>query len=245
MRAKTDFVSTGTPGLTSTANSGGRRRVGPRSPPTPRIMRALEPTQTGTSAPVARAAAITRSSSMESPFACASNRRAAAASAEPPPTPAATGRRLVRWKAPMARPGNSPARWRAARSTRLSSPSPAAIAVGPSTVSAKAAPGVRLSASDLPAKQTRLSSACQPSGRRPSICKVRLILARARSISIRSGSPQPPFFLASASADVGLGASSRPLSTFFRIRSRSSGSGLRSRAWFHWKWASSLRPTRQ
>ena len=208
-------------------------------------MRALEPTQTGTSAPVARAASITRSSSMESPLACASSRRAAAASAEPPPTPAATGNRLVRWKAPMVRSGTSPARWRAARSTRLSSPSPAAIAVGPSTVSDRAPPGARVSASDLPAKQTRLSSACQPSGLRPSICRVRLILARARSISMKRGSPQPPFFLASASAEAGLGSSSRPLSTFLRMRSRSSGSGLRSRAWFHWKWASSLRPTRQ
>ena len=30
-----------------------------------------------------------------------------------------------------------------------------------------------------------------------------------------------------------------------RIFGRSSGSGFRSRAWFHWNFASSLRPTRQ
>ena len=40
-------------------------------------------------------------------------------------------------------------------------------------------------------------------------------------------------------------ASLSPLSILSRIFGSSSGSGFRSRAWFHWKRASSLRPTRQ
>ena len=49
-------VATGTRGLTSTAKRGGKRKAGPSSSPAPRIMRARGSRQTGTSAPVRRAA---------------------------------------------------------------------------------------------------------------------------------------------------------------------------------------------
>ena len=51
----TATVSTGTPGLTSTAKTGGSAQEGPRSSPRPRIMRARAARQTGTSAPVSAA----------------------------------------------------------------------------------------------------------------------------------------------------------------------------------------------
>ena len=56
----TAAVSTGTPGLTSTAKSGGRRKAGPSTSPAPAIIRARDSRQTGTSAPVSRAAAQDR-----------------------------------------------------------------------------------------------------------------------------------------------------------------------------------------
>ena len=54
---------------------------------------------------------------------------------------------------------------------------------------------------------------------------------------------QPPSFLVSSTAFAE--GSSRPRSILRRIFSKSSGSGLRSRAWFHWNLASSWRPVRQ
>ena len=56
MRAKTAFVSTGSPGLTRRPMSGGSAMRGPSSSPMPRIIRARRMRQTGTSAPVAFAA---------------------------------------------------------------------------------------------------------------------------------------------------------------------------------------------
>ena len=96
MRAKTSRVAKATPGLTSTAKSGGKFSAGPRSSPVPRIILARGSRQTGTSAPMLRAAAITRASSGAILFLAASSRKAAAASEEPPPMPAATGNRLSR-----------------------------------------------------------------------------------------------------------------------------------------------------
>jgi hypothetical protein len=52
-------VATGSPGLTSRPMSGGNASQGPSSSPTPRIIRARVMRQTGTSAPVARAASVT------------------------------------------------------------------------------------------------------------------------------------------------------------------------------------------
>ncbi len=61
-------------------------------------MRARPMRQTGTSAPVARAASITPVSSSATALARASRRSAAAASDDPPPRPAATGRPLDKMK---------------------------------------------------------------------------------------------------------------------------------------------------
>ena len=83
---------------------------------------------TGTSAPVSRAAARIAGSSRARPLRRARSRSAAAASAEPPPRPAATGRRFVRWKAPVRSPGTRRASARAALRTRLSASPPAAFA---------------------------------------------------------------------------------------------------------------------
>ena len=66
----------------------------------PRITRGRGSRHTGTSAPAARAASISRGSSPPMRFARASRRNAAAASAEPPPSPAATGRRFDSVKRP-------------------------------------------------------------------------------------------------------------------------------------------------
>ena len=92
------------------------------------------------------------------PLRRARSRSAAAASAEPPPRPAATGRRFVRWKAPVRSPGTRRASARAALRTRLSASPPAAFAVGPET-DRLSAPGSRLRSSPVPAKATRLSRA--------------------------------------------------------------------------------------
>src|SRR5262249_56916241 len=61
----------------------------------------------------------------------------------------------------------------------------------------------------------------------------------------RRHQPQPPpGFLCSASAAEAVSSGS-PDFSFASIFTRSSGSGLRSRAWDHWKRASSRRPTLQ
>src|SRR6516225_4953021 len=86
------------PGKTSTACSGGRRTGSERISPRPRIQRGFESTHTGTSAPVASAAAISRGSASDNWLACASRRSAAAASAEPPPRSAPAGSRLCKLK---------------------------------------------------------------------------------------------------------------------------------------------------
>ena len=56
--------------------------------------------------------------------------------------------------------------------------------------------------------------------------------------------PEPPLGPSSTRA-ASVPSPARPISIFFRMRGRSSGSGLRSRAWLHWKRASSRRPTCQ
>ena len=56
----------------------------------------------------------------------------------------------------------------------------------------------------------------------------------------------PPFSAARFRLAAGDGVvSDIPFLIFSRIFGSSSGSGLKSRAWFHWNCASSLRPTRQ
>src|SRR5262249_61495590 len=65
--------------------------------------------------------------------------------------------------------------------TRLAATPPAAAAVGPAKLSAKASPGVRVKASATSAKATRLSISCRPSARRPRTRSVRLTLAGAFS----------------------------------------------------------------
>ncbi len=64
---------------------------------------------------------------------------------------------------------------------------------------------------------------------------------RGEARNERSGRIQPPFGFFSSSAC----AASRPFSILSRIFGSSSGSGFRSRAWFHWNRASSVRPTFQ
>ena len=102
--ANTSFVGTATPGLTRTAGNLGRSIGGERISPMPRIERGRGSRQTGTSAPVARAAAISRGSSSAMRLARARSRSAAAASAEPPPNPAATGSRFAKAKRPSFNP---------------------------------------------------------------------------------------------------------------------------------------------
>src|SRR5262245_41158604 len=179
--ANTSLVATAMPGLTSTANSRGNSSGSERISPVPRMNRGRGSRHTGTSAPVARAACARRASSGARRFARASSRKAAAASAEPPPSPAATGKRFESAKRPSLRASTRSASARAALSTRLSATSPAAAAVGPATLSAKASPGVKVKASPTPAKATRLSISCRPSARRPTTRSVRLTLAGAFS----------------------------------------------------------------
>ena len=93
--AKTFGVGAGTRGLTRTAKISGNRIAGPSSSPIPLMVRACRERQARTSAPVARAEAHTRGSSMGNPASFARSRKAAAASAEPPPSPAAAGNRLM------------------------------------------------------------------------------------------------------------------------------------------------------
>ena len=66
-------------------------------------------------------------------FRRASSRRAAAASDEPPPMPAATGRRLTRWKAPSLSPSTRSASSLDALRTRLSGSTLRRPTVGPDT----------------------------------------------------------------------------------------------------------------
>ena len=141
--ANTSLVGTATRGLTSTAGSRGRSSGSERISPMPRISRGRGSRQTGTSAPVARAAAITRGSSSAMRFARARSRMAAAASAEPPPSPAATGRRFDKTKRPSFSPSMRSDNSRAALSTRLSAISPDAAAVGPRTTSDRLRPRVK------------------------------------------------------------------------------------------------------
>src|SRR5262245_5625015 len=179
--ANTSVVATAMPRLTSTANSRGNSSGLERISPVPRMTRGRGSRHTGTSAPVARAACARRASSGARRFARASSRKAAAASAEPPPSPAATGKRFESAKRPSLRASTRSASARAALSTRLSATSPAAAAVGPATLSAKASPGVKVKASATSAKATRLSISCRPSARRPRMRSVRLTLAGAFS----------------------------------------------------------------
>ena len=101
--------------------SGGNASGADKISPIPRMIRGRGSRQTGTSAPVARAAAATRSSFVGRSFKRASSRNAAAASDDPPPMPAATGSRLVRWKCPARRLLVCACNARAALSTRLPS----------------------------------------------------------------------------------------------------------------------------
>ena len=155
--AKTSFVATATPGLTRIAGSRGRSRGAERISPMPRIRRGRGSRQTGTSAPVARAACVRRGSSPAILLARAMSRSAAAASLDPPPKPAATGRRFERAKRPSLRPSICAARACAALSTRLSRTPPDAGPVGPLTLNERVGPGVRLKTSATAAKATRLS----------------------------------------------------------------------------------------
>ena len=155
--AKTFGVGASTRGLTRTAKISGKRIAGPSSSPIPLIVRACGERQARTSAPVARAEAHTRGSSMGNPASFARDRRAAAASAEPPPSPAAAGNRLTRRKRPSLNPGIRPASDRAARKTRFLSRGPASFARGPRTSRLRSSPGSNASQSHSPAKATKLS----------------------------------------------------------------------------------------
>src|SRR5829696_5493219 len=184
----TAAVATGTPGLTRIPKRVGSPSGGPRRSPVPVMIRARPATHTGTSAPVACAAAITAGCSRSMPFTRASSRSAAAASDEPPPSPAATGSRFARPKAPSRAPGTRWANSRAALVTRFSAASPDAEAAGPETARLSSGPGVRATVSPVAAKATRLSMSWYPSARRPTTWSQRLTLAGARAVSIG-----PPF----------------------------------------------------
>ena len=156
-RANTALVVSATPGLTSTAGSAGSGSGGDSTSPVPRMICGRGSRQTGTSAPVERAAAKRARCSGARPLALARRRSAAAASADPPPMPAATGSTLSRWNAPNPTAGSSAASAVAALSTRLAAPSPACAAFGPRTVSESSPPRTKLSRSPKSANTTRLS----------------------------------------------------------------------------------------
>ncbi len=180
---KTSLVATIAPGFARIIGSRGSSRGLERISPMPRITRGRGSRQTGTSAPVARAACMRRGSSSGRRFVRASSRSAAAASLDPPPSPAATGSRFESTKRPSLRPATRSASAWAAFRTRLSAIAPDAAAVGPPTASSSLGPGVRLKASATPAKATRLSISWYPSVRRPTTRRVRLIFAGAKSTS--------------------------------------------------------------
>ena len=127
--------ATATPGLASTAGSGGNRSAGPSRSPRPPIGRARGRRQTGTSAPTAAAAA---NSAARRPARGRWRRRARAARRRRRSNRRRGRRRPAalcsRWKRPSRSRGTRSASARAARSTRLSSAGPAAGAVGPSIV---------------------------------------------------------------------------------------------------------------
>ena len=100
------LVGTATPGLTSTPASSGIASGAESNSPMPRIRRARGSTQTGTSAPIRRAAICRRLSPGLIRLARASRRSAAPASDDPPPNPAATGRRFSSIKRPSFKSGN-------------------------------------------------------------------------------------------------------------------------------------------
>ncbi len=153
----TSLVGTATPGWTMTIPSFGSTTGADRISPIPLIRRGRGSTQTGTSAPVARAASPMRGSPGGSPFALARSRNAAAASADPPPSPAPAGSRLVNAKRPSRTPSMRSASARAARTTRLSSTAPACPAVGPATASSSSVPGRNVRRSPNGANATKLS----------------------------------------------------------------------------------------
>ncbi len=215
------------------------------------MRRARGSRQTETSAPVARAASASRGSSAARLLACASARSAAAASDEPPPRPAATGRCLISVNRPNRKPGTRSPSARAARCTRLSSFGPAASAVGPDHfeperrlwIETQAIADAREGDNTVELVVTVVSP--------PENVQRQINFGGGAPERDRHGaaSPYPPVFVG---AGLGLAPASgpevpsgRPFLIFSRIRGSSSGSGPKSRAWFHWKCASVLRSTRQ
>ena len=158
-----------TPGLASTAGSGGRPSAGPSFSPRPAMRRARGSRQTGTSAPTARAAANRRGSSRREAVGGGERAqrggRVARAAAE------AGGDRqdLPQMEAPEPQAGH-PFGERARRAQHeIVGGRPGGRRGRPVDRQAQRfAAGSNASQSQQPAKATRLSSSCQPSARRPS-----------------------------------------------------------------------------
>ena len=162
--------------------------------------------------------------------------KSAAASAEPPPMPAAAGKRFISRNRPTDKPGTRAANSRAARKTRFPSAGPASSAFGPSTLEVHTAARLISKPIAHSRKRDQALDSCSPSCRRPTTRNVRLILAGARRQRMSGGVdryPPPRFCAASVGGDGSLGTSGRPTSIFFKIAGKSSGSGPKSRAWFH------------
>ena len=215
--------------------SGGSRSGGPSLSPRPPIIRARGSRQTGTSAPVAcarpRQAGIVGRQSRFHARARAAPPPHPTSRRQDPPRPASSCANEIRQAAcPGARSRNS----RAARRTRLSSLSPAASAVGPSTLKGKRVGGLRTTASRR-SRRRRRRYRVRASRRRAAQDMQRQIDlgGRAPDPAVRrandpSGFSRRPFWVPSAPRR---GASSgRPELIFFRIAGRSSGSGPMSRA---------------
>ena len=213
------------------------------------MRRAQPATQTGTSAPVARAASMTAGPSSGMSLRRARRRRAAAASAEPPPMPAAAGSRLTRWKRPARSPASRSSRWRAAVSDEICLGRPRRRGGRP--LDGQRQPragdqGQRVAGAGERDQAFELVIAVGPPSEDVE-GEVDLGGRPGREEPIGQRRLYPPFFLISArsvSAAAGLSCS-MPFSSLSTILARSSGSGFESLACCHWNRASSLRPTRQ
>ena len=155
---KTEGVETSTSGLTRMAGRGVKPSSGLMRSPTPCMRQARPPRQTGTSAPMARPAAMISSSMSAMPARLRKPLRAAAALAEPPPMPEATGRFLSRW---TATGGSALPRLAAMASAAdhdfammLSDAGGRAAAKGPPTVIVILCAGAKVSQSPTSAKAT-------------------------------------------------------------------------------------------
>ena len=243
----TSRVDSGTPGLTRTAGSAGSATGADRISPTPRMMRALEARQTGTSAPVASAAAASAGWSAGMPLTRARSRSAAAASAEPPPMPAATGKFFSSRKCPPLRPGTRRAQGGFGLQHQIVGIGPAGrgIAAGDGETGVRARlqrERVGDAGKDDQAFQLMIAVGAPADDAQGQVDLGRSLFGErrghARRISRRRRPSSPPWPATTAPRRGRSSAWPRTLIS-------SSGSGFMSRACAHWKRASSLRPTRQ